>query len=769
MKRKTKKIILFLAIFVVAITIPLVIYAFEPVTATIALTALSKLISGLVRVATYLAKQVLTIVAKLGFVAVLSGLVLYFGNGFLNMAANPDFIPIKATQNEFVLEGWGIVRDLVNMMFILLIVVMGIGVALRVRGYEIQKTLPRLVAVILLINFAPLIIGVIIDASNIFMNFFLTSGTGGFTETLNLSTTATSNLFGIVQRAVTHPGELLDGSLAFRLIALTVFNFTAAFVLILLGLLLIIRHIALWILIILSPLAFFCFILPRTQKIWNQWWQQLVQWCFIGVGAAFFIYMSQFLEVAVSNFMTIGGGAELGLEGGLAFIIVKSIPIIFICISLIVLSSTSAEGAKQIIGLTKKGSKWAIKKKGLGIVKKHWQKARVQAIPSDVKETMARMETAAQPIKYWGKGDKGAKWLGKKAAGLAVAPIVGGAQIASKFGRWVSGGSAAEFSLGKDAYETAKKNMNTPYDVIRYTREIDVSPIQKANYLKVAEEKGLLKAALDKSKVGASALSSKEISAIYRKTREMNMKDLYETLEMRLFHNNEIRKSFQGVGAELGEDLEKFVSRIAKNMGKKVNLEKLDIDKIMANPEAKENLIKFAMRFDNHQLGEASKVLGREFVDEVDDRAAKLLNQVDDAGNKLDPPWFFRINPKTGKMNNPHYARHAASNTSVFSPLRGYETKEKIAEATRAGHEWELKITRAQAPSLGRQEKIDNLNILITEAQTVGRGDIEEAAKYALDQIYLENPPKKTKAKKRKVKGSSGYRKKKGPRGTKMP
>ena len=79
------------------------------------------------------------------------------------------------------------------------------------------------------------------------------------------------------------------------------YNVMTGLVLMLYLFLFLFRVIALWILLILSPLAFACYILPNTKKYFEMWWQAFVQWCFIGVTAAFFIYLSSQMLVAINT------------------------------------------------------------------------------------------------------------------------------------------------------------------------------------------------------------------------------------------------------------------------------------------------------------------------------------------------------------------------------------------------------------------------------------------------------------------------------------
>ena len=99
----------------------------------------------------------------------------------LRFVLGPNFINVPYTTNEFVTLGWTLTRDFANIFFIIVLVIIGLATALRIKEYQWQKTLPLLLGIALLINFTPVILGLIIDASNIIMNFFVSGiAEGGF-------------------------------------------------------------------------------------------------------------------------------------------------------------------------------------------------------------------------------------------------------------------------------------------------------------------------------------------------------------------------------------------------------------------------------------------------------------------------------------------------------------------------------------------------------------------------------------------------------------
>jgi hypothetical protein len=198
-----------------------------------------------------------------------------------------------STANPVINIGWTLTRDLANMFLILVMVVIGLATALRLGEYQWQRTLPRLIVVALLINFTPVLLGLAVDASNIIMNFFLgnLSGTMGMGNAFQAQTTIIEQTF---QRGF---GIENIPTAAFQTLILLFFDFLAAFIFFLFAILLFLRHIAIWMLVILSPVAFLAWILPATRDFFRTWLNQFIQWCIIGIFAAFFLYLGNHIIV----------------------------------------------------------------------------------------------------------------------------------------------------------------------------------------------------------------------------------------------------------------------------------------------------------------------------------------------------------------------------------------------------------------------------------------------------------------------------------------
>ncbi len=275
----------------------------------------------------------------------------------LQATMSSEFIGKAITKQPTVLRGWAIVRDFANMLIVLGFVIVGIATAIRYREYAAKRTLLPLIIVALLVNFSPLICGVVIDAANITVDYFLTAaGPGGITTPLleGVNEGLKEKINDLDKENIAEFFAIAIGGSIFNTIALTVF-----FVL---ALLFLARYVALMILVILSPVAFFCYVFSFTKKYWNIWWSQFIQWCLVGVIASFFVFLAGHMLTGAS-FIT-GDQAQVT---SLDFLVPCALLIIgtMIALSTSAMGASIATGAARRVGRGAKGAgKYTLKKTG---------------------------------------------------------------------------------------------------------------------------------------------------------------------------------------------------------------------------------------------------------------------------------------------------------------------------------------------------------------------------------------------------------------------
>ncbi|MEA2006766.1 MAG: hypothetical protein U9O20_01220 [Patescibacteria group bacterium] len=210
------------------------------------------------------------------------------------MYSNVFFSPEARTALN---TGWGLVRDFVNMFYVLILIFLAIATILRVNKFSDKKLLLSVVISALLVNFSKPIALFIIDASNLAMSFFM----GNITTTGLSYTELMAERMSFSSLWAGNVGQSTEGMLVVTIneIIFTMIFSTTLFVL---GFALLIRLIAFWVLIVLSPLAFFCLVLPGTflSGLYKGWLEKMVYWAFFGPVLLFFLWLALVLVNALT-------------------------------------------------------------------------------------------------------------------------------------------------------------------------------------------------------------------------------------------------------------------------------------------------------------------------------------------------------------------------------------------------------------------------------------------------------------------------------------
>jgi hypothetical protein len=204
-------------------------------------------------------------------------------NIFIAIIQYNDFINAPA-----VVKGWSVVRDLCNMFFVVILLVIAFGTILRLPTYKYDRLLPKLVLMAVLINFSKAIAGFFIDLSQVVMLTFVNAFADNAAETFVVSFKMKALLDYSSQ---TNPPTGLE-MFGVGLMA-CIFLIIALMVMLVFCVVFVVRIVFLWMLIVLSPLAYLLSILPgKAQSYASQWWQKFGQWVTIGPTLAFFLWLS---------------------------------------------------------------------------------------------------------------------------------------------------------------------------------------------------------------------------------------------------------------------------------------------------------------------------------------------------------------------------------------------------------------------------------------------------------------------------------------------
>lgn len=219
----------------------------------------------------------------LGVVISALGLVLMLAiQGLIAIASFQDFIKSQA-----VVLGWTIVRDVCNMFFVVILMIIAFGTILHLENYNYKKWLPKLILMAVLINFSKTICGLLIDVSQVvmltFVNAFKDIGGGNLTQMLGISDIVTMSKQDSNISLWTVVGAYVLGIIYLLVAIVVIFTMLMMFAM---------RLVMIWIYVVLSPLAYLLSAFPGGQKYASQWWEEFTKTLIVGPVLAFFIWLS---------------------------------------------------------------------------------------------------------------------------------------------------------------------------------------------------------------------------------------------------------------------------------------------------------------------------------------------------------------------------------------------------------------------------------------------------------------------------------------------
>ena len=338
-----------------------------------------------------IARSIFGFLAKL--VLQLISLLVGFGATFLNTMLDIGF---SGTYKQIAEAGWKTSRDISNMFFVLIMILIAFGTILRIEQYGAKKLLPKLIFIALLINFSLPLCYVFIDISNVAAKSFITSIGSGNEATIRerLLTSVKAGIMlipidcseysaGADRDKCEAQNETIKGlqdeqswvDVIVSSVVACIFLGLSAFTLIAGAMMFVIRLIFLGILVILAPLAFMCYITPSLNKHWKEWWSSLLKWCFFAPIFTFFFWLAITTvdKISVISDMAKKPAIEGNFMSGFFATMANSIAY-FLFIGLIMGGIIAAQklginGANVAMGLAQKAKKgatdWA-KRKTLG-------------------------------------------------------------------------------------------------------------------------------------------------------------------------------------------------------------------------------------------------------------------------------------------------------------------------------------------------------------------------------------------------------------------
>src|SRR3989344_3967779 len=316
--------------------------------------------------------NILSVILENALIPVVSG-GLEWSAKVLGYVMSPDFNGLPLTSGGVVDVGWEITRQMANLFVIFFLIVFSFMSLLNIDDkWQLQKLVPRLIILAILINFTKVISGVIVDASQLLMNFFISGGSGqqlsnaplGLVQNMRIGDLY-SPASGFFQSANVTEGSLEYSVLRFGSALLQfLFQGLTTWILTIIAVLFVMRVVAIWVLVILAPVAFLFGMLPgHFGGYLKQWFTYLIQWAFVGSFAMFFVFLAAVLaksladsESALSPAFTPPQGFDVSQFNQTAFIgdfaplLVYMTIFVFLAIGYSIAKKTSVIGAAGVVG-----------------------------------------------------------------------------------------------------------------------------------------------------------------------------------------------------------------------------------------------------------------------------------------------------------------------------------------------------------------------------------------------------------------------------------
>ncbi len=383
------------------------------------------------------------------------GSVIFTFAAFLaSLALKMNFAVFDLASNRLVGVGWQITRDVANLGFVLIIVIIAIATILRREEYGVQKLLPKLIAAAILVNFSLTIAGVFVDFSHVITKFFFDRIQGGDIADVLAGAFQPQTLFQTSQQhaltAAAGGADTLTTGLM-NLIFIIIFTLVGAFTILAFAVLLLLRYLHLSFLGVVAPIIWLFWIVPQLSSQFGKWWTSFFRWTFFAPASAFFMYLAiqalnglkTLTDAQGSVFGTLDGDLQNILRIGSQMIVTTGIMLG----GLIIADKMGVKGASGAMAL---GGKLSGAAKG-------WVGARTAGLRD-------RAITAGAGSQI----TKGRSLLEMAAGGLRGLPVIGGVGRALSS---VSSNAKARLNKGVDE-EIAKRKNETKENILSETKAV---------------------------------------------------------------------------------------------------------------------------------------------------------------------------------------------------------------------------------------------------------------------------------------------------------
>jgi len=188
---------------------------------------------------------------------------------------------------EAINHGWKIVRDVCNMFFVVVLLIIALATILNQEKYSYKTWLPKLILMAVLINFSKMICGLIIDVAQVVMMTFVNA----FKDVAAGNLVSNLGILDVVTLA-NNSSELGFWAIVGAYFLGLIYMIVSLVVIITMLAMLVMRMVMIWVYVVLSPLAYVLASFPGGQKYSSQWWSEFTKNVIVGPVLAFFIWLS---------------------------------------------------------------------------------------------------------------------------------------------------------------------------------------------------------------------------------------------------------------------------------------------------------------------------------------------------------------------------------------------------------------------------------------------------------------------------------------------
>ncbi|MBI4049337.1 MAG: hypothetical protein HY395_00770 [Candidatus Doudnabacteria bacterium] len=387
-----------------------------------------------------------------------------------------ELIIVKAEMPQIVTAGWKIVRDIMNMFFVLIMIVISLATILGLENYNYKKLLTKLILMALLINFSQIIAVTLIDLSNMVVKVFALEGNYADVYKTMIGITTPEGWLGD-SYGIGWSQNFVQGLTSLILNVIMLISFLA------LAGLFVVRLVGLYVLVIFSPVAYALNIIPETAQYAKQWWTTFVKYLIWAPVAMFMVWLVIFItkpQGVQQDIIDKAGGGDSYFK----FVILTA----FMFAAVYVAKQAGMVGSEAIISLADKAMKGTVAAPFKWGAKGAWAGTKALA-GYGAEELLRRKNWEIRPRK-WIEGWKESREENRRAreeAGLAKAEgksvFANPTSFFQRYWSWKGIGKAVT-----GANKRGQKMLNDAADLDAKANEIEQqASLKRAPYEKAAE------------------------------------------------------------------------------------------------------------------------------------------------------------------------------------------------------------------------------------------------------------------------------------------